>query len=112
MHWGGRSVPAAIGLDRDGLREANLREADLSNANLVAERLEKTDLTGAVLTRALLDHADLTRSLGLTQAQIDSAHGDIATKLPSNLRVPETWKATSRPMMFPDHPSGGGIGPQ
>jgi uncharacterized protein YjbI with pentapeptide repeats len=106
-----RHIPDAVGLGTDGLWEANLGGANLSDANLMRERLYNTDLTGAVLTKASLHHADLTRALGLTQAQIDSAEGDAATKLPGNLIMPLRWKTASRPLVFSDRPSGGGVHP-
>jgi hypothetical protein len=37
--------------------------------------------------------ADLTKTLGLTQAQLDTAHGDLATQLPDGLQRPTRWRA-------------------
>ncbi len=41
------------------------------------------------LTR--FEGVNLSRVLGLTQAQLDSACGDAATRLPSGLKAPATW---------------------
>jgi hypothetical protein len=37
--------------------------------------------------------ADLTKTLGLTQAQLDPAHGYLATQLPDGLQRPARWRA-------------------
>jgi uncharacterized protein YjbI with pentapeptide repeats len=60
---------------------ADLRNADLRNADLIGADLRDTDLSGA----------DLTGSIFLTQAQINSAKGDLKTKLPGTLSTPLHW---------------------
>jgi uncharacterized protein YjbI with pentapeptide repeats len=60
---------------------ADLRRADLRRA----------DLSGADLRGADLSGADLSGSLFLTQAQLDSARGDHATRLSPSLARPASW---------------------
>ncbi|NGM83239.1 pentapeptide repeat-containing protein [Paenibacillus sp. 7124] len=78
------------------LREADLRGANLRGALLIAADLRKVDmrqadLIGADFRDADLRGADLTGSIFLTQAQINSAKGDIHTKLPPSLTIPGHW---------------------
>lgn len=78
------------------LRGANLRGVDLRGALLIASNLREadlrfTDLIGADLRDADLSGANLTGSIFLTQVQVNSAKGDIHTKLPSSLSIPEHW---------------------
>ncbi|WP_425436645.1 pentapeptide repeat-containing protein [Paenibacillus donghaensis] len=78
------------------LRKANLRGANLRSAFLIAADLQGADLRGADLIGAdlrdtNLSGADLTGSLFLTQAQVNSATGDQATKLPPGLLRPGHW---------------------
>jgi uncharacterized protein YjbI with pentapeptide repeats len=82
-----------IGAD---LRKANLRGADLRGAYLIAANLRGVDLTGADLIGADLRDADLSGanlkdSIFLTQAQINTAKGDLNTKLPILLTRPTYW---------------------
>ncbi|MNH98720.1 Pentapeptide repeats (8 copies) [compost metagenome] len=60
---------------------ANLRNADLRNVDFIGSDLRDADLSGA----------DLTGSIFLTQAQVNSAKGNKATRLPRNLKVPAHW---------------------
>ncbi|WP_129727435.1 pentapeptide repeat-containing protein [Ectobacillus funiculus] len=81
---------------------ANLRDADLKGANLrgallIAADLRDadlrlTDLIGADFRDANVSGADLTGSIFLTQAQVNAAKGNMQTKLPASLRMPEHWK--------------------
>ncbi|MFF9351674.1 pentapeptide repeat-containing protein [Streptomyces sp. NPDC014734] len=78
------------------LRGADLRGVDLRGAYLIAADLtgadlRLADLIGADLRDADLRAADLTGSLFLTQAQLNAARGDTATKLPSSLERPAHW---------------------
>ncbi|EKN71612.1 pentapeptide repeat-containing protein [Neobacillus bataviensis LMG 21833] len=90
------------GIDLVGakLKGANLRGANLRGALLIAADLREADLRvadliGADLRDADLCGANLTGSIFLTQAQINSAKGDMATKLPASLSKPDHWqKAT------------------
>lgn len=60
-------------------------------ANLSQSDLRRADLIGADLRDADLSGADLTEVLFLTQAQINSAIGDVYTKIPSYLERPSHW---------------------
>ncbi|MER5362823.1 pentapeptide repeat-containing protein [Streptomyces sp. NPDC002785] len=78
------------------LKGADLRGADLRGAYLIAADLKGADLRladviGADFRDADLSAADLTGSLFLTQAQLNSARGDAATRLPSSLGRPTHW---------------------
>jgi uncharacterized protein YjbI with pentapeptide repeats len=61
------------------------RGADLTGANLANSNLSGADLTGAVLDITSLKGADLSHAIGITQAQLDQACSDSATKLPAGL---------------------------
>jgi hypothetical protein len=88
-----------IGADlRDAdLRGANLRGAYLIGADLKGVDLGTADLTGADLRGADLRGADLTESIFLTQSQLDSAKGDLDTKLPPSLTRPTHWPPSATP---------------
>ncbi|WP_405720174.1 pentapeptide repeat-containing protein [Streptomyces sp. NBC_00046] len=78
------------------LRGADLRGADLRGAYLIAADLTGADLCladliGADFRDADLAGADLTSSLFLTQAQLNAAKGDAATRLPPSLGRPAHW---------------------
>ncbi|QNE73343.1 pentapeptide repeat-containing protein [Streptomyces finlayi] len=80
------------------LRGADLRGADLRGAYLIAADLSGADLRladliGADFRDADLAGADLTGSLFLTQAQLNAAKGDTATRLPPSLTRPSHWAA-------------------
>ncbi|MFD3157872.1 pentapeptide repeat-containing protein [Haloimpatiens sp. FM7330] len=86
------------GLDYFGadLRRINLRGADLRGACLIAANLRGVDLSGADFIGADLRDADfsganLTNSIFLTQAQINTTKGDLHTKLPMMLVRPSHW---------------------
>lgn len=74
------------------LRGANLRGAILIAADLRNADLRSADVTGADLRGTDVRGADLTGTLFLTQAQLDAAKGDAATRLPTALRRPAHWK--------------------
>ncbi|MFD7503217.1 pentapeptide repeat-containing protein [Streptomyces sp. NPDC059850] len=73
------------------LRGASLRGALLIAADLTGADLSAADLIGADLRDASLGGADLTGALFLTQAQLNAARGDAATRLPSALTRPAHW---------------------
>ncbi|WP_354638656.1 pentapeptide repeat-containing protein [Kitasatospora camelliae] len=73
------------------LRGANLRGAYLIAADLRGADLRAADLIGADLRDADLRGADLTGSIFLTQAQLNAARGDAATRLPQGLALPTHW---------------------
>lgn len=82
-----------IGAD---LRKIDLRGADLRGAWLIAADLRGTDLSGtdfigADFRDADLRGADLSRSIFLTQGQLNAAKGDAGTKLPPLLTRPTHW---------------------
>ena len=64
---------------------AHLEGADLPSAHLEGASLFQAHLEGADLHAAHLEGADLSTADGLTQAQVDQAFGDAATKLPPGL---------------------------
>ncbi|SEG76578.1 Pentapeptide repeat-containing protein [Thermomonospora echinospora] len=74
------------------LRGANLRGAYLIAADLTNADLRTADLIGADLRGADLSGADLTGSIFLTQAQLNAAKGDAATRLPRTLVHPAHWR--------------------
>ncbi|MBM7440352.1 pentapeptide repeat-containing protein [Streptomyces sp. HB132] len=78
------------------LRGADLRGAELRGAYLIAADLRGADLRraeliGADFRDADLSDADLTGALFLTQAQLNAAKGNTATKLPDSLTRPAHW---------------------
>ncbi|WP_149179750.1 pentapeptide repeat-containing protein [Streptomyces sp. TRM49041] len=75
------------------LRGASLRGACLIAADLSGADLRDADLIGADLRDANLRGADLTGALFLTQAQLNAARGDAATRIPATLRRPGHWSA-------------------
>lgn len=82
-----------IGANLQGanLRGMNLRGTLLIASNLKKADLRKVDFIGADLRDADLSGADLTGCIFLTQAQVNSAKGNIDTKIPGYLKVPEHW---------------------
>lgn len=81
-------------LGRADLRAASLRGARLTGADLTAADLRRADLTGADLRAATLHRADLRGALFLTQAQLESARGSGATRLPVGLHRPSHWESS------------------
>lgn len=82
-------------LRRADLKGANLRGVLLIAADLRESDLRMTDLIGADFRDADLSGANLTGSIFLTQAQVNAAKGDINTKLPPSLTIPDHWKEES-----------------
>ena len=80
-------------LRRRDLHGAGLRGACLIGADLRGADLTLADLTGADLRAANLGAADLSRSLFVTQFQVNAARGDARTRLPPVLLRPEHWPA-------------------
>lgn len=72
-------------MSKANFRSATFRNADLSGANLADSKMDDADLSGAILTVTSIKGTDLTRAKGLTQAQLDTACGDSATRLPAGL---------------------------
>ncbi|RUS47293.1 pentapeptide repeat-containing protein [Cohnella sp. AR92] len=77
------------------LRCANLRGAYLIAADLQGADLRYADLIGADLRDADLRGADLTGCLFLSQAQLNAAKGDEATRIPPRLARPSHWQPGS-----------------
>lgn len=65
----------------------SFRDANLSGANLAHANLTGADFTGAVLAITSFKGTDLTKTKGLTQAQLDSACSDKDTKVPAGLKA-------------------------
>ncbi|KQS71539.1 pentapeptide repeat-containing protein [Modestobacter sp. Leaf380] len=79
------------GLAGADLRGASLRGAVLLGADLRRADLRLADVTGADTRGARLEGADLRGTLFLTQAQLDAARGDAATRLEGALLHPAHW---------------------
>lgn len=78
------------------LKGQNLQGEDFRGKLMIASVLSQSDLRkcdfiGADLRDANLRGADLTEALFLTQSQINSAVGDVHTKIPSYLEKPSHW---------------------
>lgn len=78
------------------LKKVNLIGSDLRGALLIAADLSGNDLSGANLIGADMRDTDirgtnLKNSVFLTQSQINTAKGDINTKLPDSLIRPRYW---------------------
>ena len=87
---GATAGPDLVGRD---LRQRRLVGADLRGRLLIAADLRGADLTdadllGADLRDAHLQGADLSRSMFLTQPQLNAAHGDADTRIPPRLLHP------------------------
>ncbi|HQY33010.1 MAG TPA: pentapeptide repeat-containing protein [Actinotalea sp.] len=97
-----------LGADLRGadLRAAGLRGAVLVGADLRGADLRLADLTGADLRGTRLRGADLRGVLFVTQAQLDAAVGDDATRLPAGRRRPAHWETApdGQPDGQPDEP--------
>lgn len=78
------------------LKNVNLSGADLSGALLIATDLSNNDLSGVNLIGAdmrdtNIKGANLANSIFLTQQQVNTANGDVNTKLPASLTIPKYW---------------------
>jgi uncharacterized protein YjbI with pentapeptide repeats len=78
------------------LRKKDLRCMDLRNACLIAANLEGADLTGTDFIGAdfrdtNIKGANLSKSIFLTQSQINVAKGNSNTNLPVSLFRPKHW---------------------
>jgi uncharacterized protein YjbI with pentapeptide repeats len=83
-------------LNKADLNKANLSSTDFSEANLGVTVLRDTVLSGANLSRANLAYADLrgadlSKTVGLSQEQVDKMHGSKSTSLPPDFRKPASW---------------------
>jgi uncharacterized protein YjbI with pentapeptide repeats len=66
----------------------NFAGADLTNATLVGSDLAGANFRGAKLNGVNVAGAEMEKSVGLTQRQLDVACGDEKTTLPKRLHVP------------------------
>jgi uncharacterized protein YjbI with pentapeptide repeats len=66
---------------------ANFSGADLTNASFVGAYLQGANFRGANLTGANFAGAEMSRAVGLTQAQLNAACGDGSTLVPRGLRL-------------------------
>lgn len=64
---------------------ASFRNADLAGANLAHAKLNGADFSGANLSITSFKGTDLSKTTGLTQAQLDMACSDKDTKTPKGL---------------------------
>lgn len=81
----------------ENFRKANLDNMDFSMALMIASNLEGcslrgTSFLGADMRDANIMNTDLSKSIFLIQMQINSAKGNIHTRLPDNLTMPSTWQ--------------------
>lgn len=72
-------------MSKANFTNVTFRGADLTGANMANSNLTGADLTGAVLDITSLKGTDLSHARGLTQAQLDQACSDAATRLPAGL---------------------------
>ena len=70
------------------MNRTNFAGADLTNASYVGTHLDGANFRGARLTGANFSGAEMARAVGLSQAQLNQACGDAATRLPGGLRIP------------------------
>jgi uncharacterized protein YjbI with pentapeptide repeats len=66
---------------------ASFKNTDLSRAILVGGSYDGADFSGANLTDANISGAEMAKSRGLTQSQLNDACGDSYTRLPTGLSV-------------------------
>ena len=62
--------------------------ANMTNSTWVGAYLQGANFRRATLTGANFSGAEMSRTVGLTQAQLNHACGDEATTLPAGLRIP------------------------
>jgi uncharacterized protein YjbI with pentapeptide repeats len=73
------------------LAGANLSGADLARTNLAKAQLDGARMQQARTFRTRLEGVNLSGVTGLTAAQLESACGNAATRLPDGLKMPKTW---------------------
>jgi Pentapeptide repeats (8 copies) len=78
-------------LSKAELINAKLAYADLRDADLRSADLRGADLKGVLSDGSELAGANLQRSKGLTQSQLDKANGDEETEIPDGLQRPKHW---------------------
>ncbi|NVD39847.1 pentapeptide repeat-containing protein [Ensifer sp. HO-A22] len=101
-----RADLARVNFEKSELGRATFGGARLEDVRFSLANLSRADFTGAsfagfiafdrsILFLTRIEGVDLSTATGLRQAQIDTACGDAATKLPAGLSVPASW-----PCMF------------
>lgn len=78
-------------MEGSNLDGANLTGTDLARTNLAKARLDGTRMAQARTYLTRIEGVNLSRVVGLSQAQVDSACGDATTQLPKGLKAPTTW---------------------
>jgi uncharacterized protein YjbI with pentapeptide repeats len=76
--------------------EANLNGADFSYSNIARAKFSEAQIENVNLTRAYtyltrIEGVDLSKTIGLTQTQLELACGDSETQLPNELDQPTSW---------------------
>ncbi|MCM3713474.1 pentapeptide repeat-containing protein [Alkalihalobacillus oceani] len=86
--------PDYIGVNLKGLdfRGESFRGKWLMAANFSHSDLRRVDFIGADMRDTDFSNANLAEALYLTQAQVNSAKGNLATVLPHYLNRPEHWQ--------------------
>ena len=75
-------------MNRTRFTSADMRDVEAYGAVFSSTNFSRADLTNASLVGTNLSGASLLRATGLTQAQLNRACGDEATRLPGSLRIP------------------------
>ncbi|MEM7189585.1 MAG: pentapeptide repeat-containing protein [Pseudomonadota bacterium] len=73
------------------LEGADLREARMEGVDLYEANLKSADLTHCTFPRTRVRSADFTEAKNLEQDAVNAAFGDITTKLPGGLAMPDHW---------------------
>ena len=79
-------------LEKVNFTDCYLFGVNMSDAFLWKADFENADMDSANLKGAKVHGANFSTSRNLTQEQIDSCEGNLATKIPSHLQLPEKWK--------------------
>ena len=82
----GRAVFAEAAMNGADLSYSNVARANFSGAHL-----ENVNLTRAYTFLTRVEGVDLSRTIGLTQTQLELACGDSETQLPNELERPTSW---------------------
>jgi uncharacterized protein YjbI with pentapeptide repeats len=95
-----------VDFEKAELGRANFQKAVLTGTRFTLANLSRADLTSTSFEGPIaFDHAfmyltriqgvDLSKAVGLQQAQIDLTCGDSSTKLPAGLTAPKSWPCDS-----------------
>jgi uncharacterized protein YjbI with pentapeptide repeats len=82
----GRAVFAEAAMNGADLSYSNVARANFSGAHL-----ENVDFTRAYTFLTRVEGVDLSKTVGLTQTQLELACGDSETQLPNKLERPTSW---------------------